>query len=126
MRLIKTLCLAFALLLVLGHQLVPHIHGHQGLHSPGLYATQHQPDLPWWMQLFSLDQGAEHLEHFRQNRESVAETADLLDMPLPMMSASIAWLAPAINVQIPLTEHPLLSVARGFATEHGLRGPPAV
>lgn len=124
MRLLKTFCLAFALLLVLGHQLVPHVHGHATLHADGLYAAQHQADLPWWMQLFSLDQGAEHLEHFRQNRESVGETADLFEMPLPLLPASILWLAPTESKQITVTEHPLLPVARGFAAQHGLRGPP--
>lgn len=124
MRLLKTFSLAFSLLLVLGHQWVPHLHGHAAWHGEGLYAVQHQADLPWWMQLFSLDQGAEHLEHFRQNRESAAETSDLVDMPLPVMPASILWLAPAESVQVFYTEHPLLPVARGFAGQHGLRGPP--
>jgi hypothetical protein len=123
-RLLKTFCLAFALLLVLGHQLVPHIHGHAAVHGDGLFAAQHQAELPWWMQLFSLDQGAEHLEHFRQNRESAAETADLLDIPLPLIPASILWLAPTVSIQAVCTERPLLPVARGFAAQHGLRGPP--
>lgn len=124
MRLLKTFCLAFALLLVLGHQLVPHVHGHAALHADGLYAAQHQADLPWWMQLFSLDQGAEHLEHFRQNRESANETADVAYIPLPFLPASILWLAPAVGVPIAEANQPLLPVARGFAAQHGLRGPP--
>lgn len=125
MRLLKTFCLAFALLLVLGHQLVPHLHGHATLHADGLYAAQHQADLPWWMQLFSLDQGAEHLEHFRQNRESLGETADLFEVPLPLLPAAIVWVLPSERLVTIDTEHPTLPVASGFASQHGLRGPPA-
>lgn len=121
---LKSFCLVFALLLVLGHQLVPHMHHQEVVHADGYHAMASHPALPWWMELFSLDQGAEHLEHFRQNRESAAETADLLDIPPPLIPASILWLAPKESVQIVVSEHPFLPVARGFAAQHGLRGPP--
>lgn len=124
MRLLKTFCLVFALTLILGHQLVPHVHGHATLHGDGFFAAQHQAELPWWMQLFSLDQGAEHLEHFRQNRESAEEAFDLINMPLPFVQASLLFLAPCASVQIVINEHPSLPVSCGFAAQHGLRGPP--
>lgn len=100
------------------------MHGHEAIHPDGLYALQHQPNLPWWMQLFSLDQGAEHLEHFRQNRESAAETSDFWVFPVPNMTASYGWLLLPVEQLLIRKVDPILLVARGFAGQHGLRGPP--
>lgn len=124
MQWLRTFCLSFALLLVLGHQLVPHIHGHEITHADGYHAATNHDDSPWWMQLFSLDQGAEHLEHFRQNRESATETADLLIAPAPLMPATLPWLLTPVVRQCVMPEAPVLPVVHGFAVEHGLRGPP--
>jgi hypothetical protein len=57
--------LMVSLLFLLGHQLVPHLHQHQP-EKPGI-SMQQAGHSDWLSRIFGLDQGADHLEHFRLN-----------------------------------------------------------
>lgn len=114
--------LLLSLLLLLGHQLVPHLH--EAPVEEVCIGHAESADLGWLSLVFSLDQGAEHLEHFRQLSDS-EEHLDLQQIALPAFTAVALALPPAftsLSHHIPVRQ----PIACYFiARAHQLRGPPS-
>lgn len=114
--------LLLSLLLLLGHQLVPHLH--EAPVEEVSIGKAESADLGWLSLVFSLDQGVEHLEHFRQlsNNE---QQLNLQQIALPVFAAVALALPPAFTSllhHIPVRQ-PL--VCDFIARAHQLRGPPS-
>lgn|GEM_PF-2040841 len=111
-----------SLLLLLGHQLVPHLH--EDAADEMSFGRTESADFGWLSLVFGLDQGAEHLEHFRQLEGNELQP-DLQNMALlPLMALVIP--KPITRLQ-PASHIPFrLGTACGFiARAHQLRGPPS-
>lgn len=114
--------LLLSLLLLLGHQLVPHLH--EAPAEEVSIGNSESANLGWLSLVFSLDQGAEHLEHFRQLSGS-EQQPDLEQIALPAFIAvalalptAFASLSPQFPVRPP-------SACDFIARAHQLRGPPS-
>lgn len=111
-----------SLLLLFGHQLVPHLH--EAVADEMSIGKPESNKLGWLALVFSLDQGAEHLEHFRQiSNEELAP--DLAQWVLPVF-ALVYLDAPVFMAQQLPQIPPKLRLSLDFiAQAHQLRGPPS-
>lgn len=114
--------LLLSLLLLLGHQLVPHLH-----EAPVEEVSIGEPQstqLGWLSLVFSLDQGAEHLEHYRQLSGNELQP-DLQQLALPPFMALVLPAVPAVELTRPFLPVRLHTACDFIARAHQLRGPPS-
>jgi hypothetical protein len=119
---LRVLPLLLSLLLLLGHQLVPHLHEAPAEEvSIGAPQSSH---LGWLSLVFSLDQGAEHLEHYRQMSGNELQP-DLQELVLPSFIAMPLLLPQAAKSSPPFFPFSLSTSSNFIARAHQLRGPPS-
>lgn len=114
--------LLLSLLLLLGHQLVPHLH-----EAPVEEVSIGEPQstqLGWLSLVFSLDQGAEHLEHYRQVSGNELQP-DFHQLVLPPFMAMALLLPQAAKSAPPFFPFSLSTSSNFIARAHQLRGPPS-
>ncbi len=114
--------LLLSLLLLLGHQLVPHLH-----EAPVEEVSIGEPqstDFGWLSLVFSLDQGAEHLEHFRQLSGNEFQP-DLQQLSLPPFMSVVLPTVPAAEILPPFLPVRPNTAYDFIARAHQLRGPPS-
>lgn len=111
--------LAFGL--VLGHSLMPHSHGSP--EGAGLHAVQ-QSDSHWLHQLFSMDLGEEHLEHFTGNdEEMVSDEAGEVQGSFILLTHSVLFDFSSPTLFRFLLKEDRISLRLSSCLQ--LRGPPA-
>jgi hypothetical protein len=114
--------LLLSLLLLLGHQLVPHLH-EAPVTEPSIGETETH-DLGWIGLIFSLDQGAEHLEHYRQMQGNELQP-DLQLLALPTAVVPVLPALPWHCLQpLQADAHPPIPLDF-IACAQLLRGPPS-
>ncbi len=111
----------FAMLLLLGHQMVPHVHDLPA--SETSFSAPTTTELGWLGRVFSLDQGADHLEHFRPNADTEAAwDLQVVPCPQPFLGA-LSGLSPLQSVTYNIPE--AVPLPKGpIASAQPLRGPP--
>ena len=112
----------FAMLLLLGHQLVPHAHD-----VPTAEASLTAPsttELGWLGKVFSLDQGADHLEHFRPNADTEAAW-DLQIVPCPQPFLDLLHGQSPLIINTCLIPEVVPIPQERIASAQSLRGPPS-
>jgi hypothetical protein len=119
---LRVIPLLLSLLLLLGHQLVPHLH-----EAPVEEVSIGEPQstqLGWLSLVFSLDQGAEHLEHYRQVSGNELQP-DFHQLVLPPFMAMALLLPRAAKSAPPFFPFSLSTSSNFIARAHQLRGPPS-
>lgn len=112
----------FAMLLLLGHQLVPHVHevptAETSLSAPTI------TELGWLGKVFSLDQGADHLEHFRPNADTEASW-DIQFVPAPQPFLDLLSGQSPLKSTTYLIPETVPIPQELIASAQSLRGPPS-
>lgn len=110
------------MLILLGHQMVPHAHGLETDESS--ISASENANTGWLGRVFSLDQGADHLEHFRPAAASESQP-DLHVTVLPHTILRVAINQPLLAVAAPLTPQVVPIPQIFIANAPLLRGPPS-